>query len=513
MVTAKRVCVIFLISISFYMGTKVIAKPNPANAAPSISKFNSNVAKGTASPSGQAVVSQGDSSSVWAQVKGTDLSSSVSGSPAGNGTLLTANGSGGAIWTNPAGSSGAAGGDLTGTYPNPTIATGAVTGEKIANGSISVSNLSTAVDGRYVKSAGDTMTGLLTLNTDPTSNLHAATKQYVDAEKTRAQGAELTQTTNLNNETARATTVENGKVAKAGDTMTGALNLPTNGLTAGTSQLVLANGKVGVGTANPSNTLVVQKTVGTSDAPTSQHILQTEIQSGVDLVNPKSMAMGVLDNGQGMIQVKQVNVGYNDLVLNPILGNVCIGTQTAGATLTVNFRSGTSVSNAVTIQNGGANIARIDSTGKGFFNGGTQTGGADLAEAFEVEGDRASYSPGDVLMISRSSNRTVAKSDGAYSTLVAGVYATKPGVLLTEKGIDASLEAMVPMGVVGVIPTKVSSENGPIHRGDLLVSSSIVGHAMKGTDRERMLGAIIGKALADFDRKGTGVILVLVNVK
>ena len=35
--------------------------------------------------------------------------------------------------------------------------------------------------GSFVLKAGDTMTGYLTLNADPTSNLHAATKQYVDA--------------------------------------------------------------------------------------------------------------------------------------------------------------------------------------------------------------------------------------------------------------------------------------------------------------------------------------------
>ena len=35
-------------------------------------------------------------------------------------------------------------------------------------------------DGRYVLKAGDTMTGLLTLSGDPTANLNAATKQYVD---------------------------------------------------------------------------------------------------------------------------------------------------------------------------------------------------------------------------------------------------------------------------------------------------------------------------------------------
>ena len=37
------------------------------------------------------------------------------------------------------------------------------------------------VDTNTVASAGDTMTGFLTLHSNPTSNLHAATKQYVDA--------------------------------------------------------------------------------------------------------------------------------------------------------------------------------------------------------------------------------------------------------------------------------------------------------------------------------------------
>jgi hypothetical protein len=37
------------------------------------------------------------------------------------------------------------------------------------------------VDTNTVASSGDTMTGFLTLHSNPTSNLHAATKQYVDA--------------------------------------------------------------------------------------------------------------------------------------------------------------------------------------------------------------------------------------------------------------------------------------------------------------------------------------------
>ena len=37
-----------------------------------------------------------------------------------------------------------------------------------------------AADNDYVNVSGDNMTGFLTLNADPTINLHAATKQYVD---------------------------------------------------------------------------------------------------------------------------------------------------------------------------------------------------------------------------------------------------------------------------------------------------------------------------------------------
>jgi hypothetical protein len=169
--------------------------------------------------------------------------------------------------------------------------------------------------------------------------------------------------------------------------------------------------------------------------------------------------------------------------------------------------------NLAVFRSNNANQIRFTKAGRGHFNGGTQNGGADVAEAFEVEGSVHAYEPGDVLVISTSTDRTVEKSREPYSTLVAGVYATKSGVLLTERNVDDSHEDTVPLGIVGVIPTKVSAENGPIRRGDLLVTSSIAGHAMKGTDQSRMLGAVIGKALENFDGEGSGVIRVLVNVK
>ncbi|HTD23720.1 MAG TPA: hypothetical protein VK738_13765, partial [Terriglobales bacterium] len=53
------------------------------------------------------------------------------------------------------------------------------------------------------------------------------------------------------------TTSDTRYVLKTGDTMTGTLNLPVNGLVAGGSQLVLSGGKVGIGTASPNAQLQV----------------------------------------------------------------------------------------------------------------------------------------------------------------------------------------------------------------------------------------------------------------
>lgn len=159
------------------------------------------------------------------------------------------------------------------------------------------------------------------------------------------------------------------------------------------------------------------------------------------------------------------------------------------------------------------NVARIDGTGKGFFNGGTQAGGADVAEVFDVEDHISNYETGDVLIISTEKDRRVVKSNQAYSSLVAGVYATKPGMLMTEEDIDADLSDKVPMGVLGVIPTKVCEEGGAIRRGDLLVTSSTPGVAMKGDPALVKPGQTIGKALENFSGTGTGKIRVLVNVR
>jgi hypothetical protein len=162
---------------------------------------------------------------------------------------------------------------------------------------------------------------------------------------------------------------------------------------------------------------------------------------------------------------------------------------------------------------GGVRVFRVDAAGKAFANGGFQASGADFAESVAVEKERSFYEPGDVLAIDPTADRRLKLASIPYSTQVAGIYSTKPGVLATPYQMDDPRIAQgVPLAIVGIVPCKVSAENGPIQRGDLLVISSTPGRAMKGTDRSRLVGAVVGKALEPL-LAGTGIIQVLVTLQ
>lgn len=158
---------------------------------------------------------------------------------------------------------------------------------------------------------------------------------------------------------------------------------------------------------------------------------------------------------------------------------------------------------------GSSNVFRVDATGAVYADGGYHTGGADFAEAFSVKG---ASTAGDVLVIDQTATRRLTRSAHPYSTLVAGIYSTKPGVLASPYAMDDAPESDIPLAVVGVVPCKVTAANGPIEPGDLLVTSGKHGYAMKGTDKNKMVGAVLGKALEPLPQ-GDGVIQVLVTLQ
>ena len=85
---------------------------------------------------------------------------------------------------------------------------------------------------------------------------------------------------------------------------------------------------------------------------------------------------------------------------------------------------------------------------------------------------------------------------------------------MTEKNAEQDqLGKTIPMGIVGVIPTKVCIEGGIIKRGDLLVTSSTAGVAMKADPDKVKVGQVIGKALQEYSGQTVGKINVLVSIK
>jgi hypothetical protein len=120
----------------------------------------------------------------------------------------------------------------------------------------------------------------------------------------------------------------------------------------------------------------------------------------------------------------------------------------------------------------------------GFF-----TGSADVAEWVEVTG---AAEPGDVLEFDADSAQAYRKSQTACSHLVAGVVSTQPGVSLGA-GTVGPQQALLALS--GIVPVKVTNECGPIQPGDLLVSSSTPGYAMRWAGPEPCPCALVGKAL------------------
>jgi len=151
----------------------------------------------------------------------------------------------------------------------------------------------------------------------------------------------------------------------------------------------------------------------------------------------------------------------------------------------------------------------VTKTGAAYADGGFN-GAADFAELIATEGTNDQYQPGDVLVISLESDRQVALSSEPNSTLVAGVYSADPGFIGSSHPMAEASDDEIPMAVVGIVPVKVSAENGSIHRGDLLVTSSTPGHAMRADDPKP--GTILGKALGELE-SGLGVIPVLVTLQ
>ena len=108
---------------------------------------------------------------------------------------------------------------------------------------------------------------------------------------------------------------------------------------------------------------------------------------------------------------------------------------------------------------------------------------------------------GDVVCIDERYGQVIKKCNESNSRLVAGVVSNTSVI-----NMGNNPRYGYPVAVAGVVWTKVTNENGNIVPGDLLVSSSKPGYAMKNNDVEQ---GVLGKAY-DFCDKEECKILMLI---
>jgi len=152
---------------------------------------------------------------------------------------------------------------------------------------------------------------------------------------------------------------------------------------------------------------------------------------------------------------------------------------------------------------GGALKFLVNAVGEVYAHGAFHPNGIDYSD--RLPADRG-LEPGDVVVI--GNDGILHRSTASNETDVAGVYSTRPGVVGQR---EEESRFTIPVALAGVIPVKVTSENGVIRAGDLLVSSSRPGRAMHAPQDPRP-GTVIGKAMRALDRDN-GEIEMLVMLR
>ncbi|MBD3363122.1 hypothetical protein GF362_05360 [Candidatus Dojkabacteria bacterium] len=134
----------------------------------------------------------------------------------------------------------------------------------------------------------------------------------------------------------------------------------------------------------------------------------------------------------------------------------------------------------------------------------TTIGNRNLSEKYKVMND--SISAGDVVAPIYGSGIILDKTKYSYQSSVIGVVSSNPGITLSDLiEEEDQVDKMRPVALAGRVPVKVTTENGPIEKGDRLVPSSKAGYAMKQCGEKTCKPSIIiGIALEDFDENTSG---------
>ncbi|XHX78799.1 MAG: hypothetical protein RBJ76_02380 [Stenomitos frigidus ULC029] len=315
----------------------------------------------------------------------------------------------------------------------------------------------------------------------------------------------------------------NGVVKKEGDTITGALTIQDS---------LYVTGNVSIGSANPSAKLHIYAPDNDALKITNTALSKTA-RMGVD-------ELGVWIEPSETNSSIRLNANPNlfGLYINGADGKIGIGTSTPmvgldvrGSTMWIgsgdssqtlgDWRLGRWVDYE---PNTWVYLSRTDSTAYqdlavgALWAGGTLRFGTadDVAEMTPVKADDE-LEPGDVVVIAEPPDDRVLlkRSYQPYDARVAGVVSDAKTAGLVIGGshpTDVNRQDVKPLALVGRVLTKVTAENGSIQVGDLLVTGSTPGCAMKATQPGYTLGKALQSFTNDHSDAAVGRIWVLIHL-
>lgn len=189
-------------------------------------------------------------------------------------------------------------------------------------------------------------------------------------------------------------------------------------------------------------------------------------------------------------------VVHNGLTVGSLTIDAATGDiSTSGNVVT----TGSGISTSEVIKTGTDGVGNIGQSNNRFntiFGTASSAEYADLAEKYRADAD---YEPGTVVEFGGAYEVTVCDHD--HCTRVAGVISTAPAYRMNDR-LESEFVAAV--ALQGRVPCKV---RGIVRKGDMMVSA---GEGFARAEQDPKVGAVIGKALEDFDNE-QGVIEVVIG--
>jgi hypothetical protein len=284
------------------------------------------------------------------------------------------------------------------------------------------------------------------------------------------------------------------------------INRVNNGVSANLMTFDRAGGNVGIGTSSPSTLLHV------SGAQTSYGDMGADnvaVFKGTTAAANNALWIDSPSN-----KIAQLRLGNNGLAKWGLFNDG------GGAVIPANafgiYDYASAAARLVILNSGNFGIGKNNPTVALDVQGDIKASGnisAKYQDVAEWVPSSEQVTAGTVVVLDSTKCNQVISSTISYDTRVAGVVSEQPGITLGESGAGKVLVA-----TTGRVLVKVDASQGPIHIGDLLVTSDVPGVAMKsepakfGSRMMHLPGTLIGKALEPLE-KGSGKILVLLSLQ